>query len=260
MSSQVFRLGRLMTAVIAVAMMLGAGSAHARLLKLQLLSPQDASRLNEQAKAEYEQGLNWVNKIDYPAAFKHFNAAIEAQPENIFLRYIAVQMGIYLGDTRKGKPAIEYYEATLTNLNAIDASANLNARERERVANYIDLVTKLKDAVGQRDMMRLKFGRDIAKQYAADMYKKPGETEEQGTKTPETAALERAGIKTQTPGSQMNTPPAEQNTGVDITMLYKRTPRQGTLKRGMSASPEASAGGQSATGESATGSVSGGTK
>ncbi len=140
-------------------------------------------------------GLKWIDKFDYPAAMQHFNKAVDAQPNNMLLRYVAIQMAIYMGNTRKGKQAVEYFDMALTNLNALDTSTQLNSREKERVAKYLDVVGKLQDAVGQRDLMRNKYGRELAKQYAAYVYKK--EEKDEKNKTPEQEALERTGAMPQ---------------------------------------------------------------
>lgn len=221
------RFGRLLTALVAAALLISAGSAQAKLFKLQPLSPQDASRLNDKAKVEYEQGLNWVSKIDYPLAFQHFNKAVEAQPENIYLRYVAVQVAVYLGDTRMGNKATEYYDQALNHLKAIDASPALNQRERDRAQGLMDMVGKLKDSVGQRDLNRTKYGRELAKQYAEIIYKKPEETTEQ---SPEQEALARTGV------IKKEGEKSDVATGVDVLTLYKR-PRRQTGARPITGAP-----------------------
>lgn len=240
MSSQAFRF---ITAVFALTIVLGA-TAYAVddlskeptrdyqgiFLRLQKLSPDAVARLNEKAKAEYDLGLKWIDKFDYPAAIQHFNKAVEVQPDNLLLRYVAIQMAIYLGNTRKGKQAVEYFDTALTHLNVLDASTQLNSRERERVANYLNMVGKLKDAVGQRDLMRVKYGRELAKQYAAYIYKKE-EKDDNKDKTPEQEALERTGMTQQT-ATGGAAPTETKQKGPDITSYLKRSPRMGILRRG----------------------------
>ncbi len=242
MSNRVFRMGCAVVAAVALTIALGLPAAAADdaltkastqdyqgiFLRLQKLSADDAARLNEKAKAEYDEGLKWIDKFDYPAAMQHFNKAVDAQPNNMLLRYVAIQMAIYMGNTRKGKQAVEYFDMALTNLNALDTSTQLNSREKERVAKYLDVVGKLKDAVGQRDLMRNKYGRELAKQYAAYVYKK--EEKDEKNKTPEQEALERTGAMPQGVGGSAQTETKQK--GLDISTFLKRTPRVGALRRG----------------------------
>lgn len=233
MSSHVFGFGRFLTVVAAVFMLLVAGSSQAKIFKFQPLSDQDAARLNEKAKEQYELGVNWVSKIDYPLALQHFTKAVEAQPDNVYLRYVVVQVAVYIGDTRKGKQSIESYDLALTQLKAIDESPQLNAREKDRVEGLIDTIGKLKDAVGARDQNRIQFGRKLAAQYAELTYKKKEETAaDQG---PEREALERSGVvKKQAPvtGAPVS--------GVDVISLYKKPRRQGSARPSYSPATPAS--------------------
>lgn len=242
MTSHMFGWGRAISAAVALAMIIGVSARAAEapakeptqdyqgiFLRLQKLSAEDAARLNEKAKAEYELGLASIDKVNYTGAMQRFNKAVDEQPDNLLLRYVAVQMAMYLGNTRKGKAAVEYFDTALTHLNVMNAAPQLNSRERERVTKYIDQIGKLRDAVNQRDMMRNKYGRELAKQWATYFYqdKEKGDNKD---KTPEQIALERTGMLPAAPGSTGEA--ASKSKRPDISSFYKRNPRTGTLRRG----------------------------
>ncbi len=143
----------------------------------------------------------------------------------MLLRYVAIQLAIFMA-TAQGNWRSIIFDMALTNLNALDTSTQLNSREKERVAKYPDVVGKLKDA-RLRDLMRNKYGRELAKQYRHTFTK---EEKDEKNKTPEQEALERTGAMPQGVGGSAQTETKQK--GLDISTFLKRTPRVGALRRG----------------------------
>lgn len=157
-------------------------SASASDLQFRPIVAQRVERMNKEARLLYEQGLASLDRINYERALENFQQAVEKEPDNPWLRYSLVQVARYLGDTRSGADSIRYYDMAAINLKAIAESPKLNVRERERANQVLESITALRQSVIERDEKRIQFGRDIAKQYANEIYKGEQEDEEQKEK------------------------------------------------------------------------------
>ena len=146
-------------------------SASASDLQFRPIVAQRVERMNKEARLLYEQGLASLDRINYERALENFQQAVEKEPDNPWLRYSLVQVARYLGDTRSGADSIRYYDMAAINLKAIAESPKLNVRERERANQVLESITALRQSVIERDEKRIQFGRDIAKQYATEIYK-----------------------------------------------------------------------------------------
>ncbi len=203
--------------LLALALLLSAPLAQARKLDLRQLDPQTVTRLNERAQQHYEQALAWLDMINYNQALQSLNAAVAADPANPHLRFMAVQMAVYLGDTRGGSESIGFYDMALDHLREIAESPQLNANEQARASEYMRTIGRLREIIGERDQARLKHGREIARQYASLIY--PVEEEEEDPAATQFGMPGMQGMPGM-PGAQR--PKQRRNTGPDVMQLYRR--------------------------------------
>lgn len=170
----------LVTAALAVGLGLAPERAAARLFDPQLLDAARVERMPEDAKLSYEKALAAMDKILFERALEHLQTAIEQDPDNMHLRYVAVQTATYLGDTRSGAESIRYYTVAAHNLRVMADSPRLNLREQRRAGEALDYVVSLQQSVVERDQQRKAAGMEIAKQYMQELRegaKKDGEEE-----------------------------------------------------------------------------------
>ena len=149
----------------------GTWAADSVLLNLRELTPPEKTRLSKESLREYERGLQSLDKINNEAAFKHFQKAVELDPKHIHLRFLLVQLAHYLGDLSMDDDSVKYYDLAATNLSEILKSPKLNKREKERAEKSLELTQKLRQSVVERDQNRMKYGLELAKLYAKDIYK-----------------------------------------------------------------------------------------
>ena len=142
------------------------------------MSPQRADRLGKEARHEYDLGLAAIDKVNNDLALEHFVKAVQLEPDNPWLRFSTVQVAIRLGDTRNGSDSIRFYDLAAQNLKAIGENPRLNIREQQRAQAWFQTVTELRQSVLERDAKRIQHGREIAKQYAKEIYR-PTEAEKE---------------------------------------------------------------------------------
>lgn len=147
-----------------------AGAAYASPLEYTPLTAQRMDRLNKDSRHEYELALAALDKVNYELALDHFTKAVNAEQDNPWLRFSIVQIAIYLGDSRSGAESIKYYDMAAQNLKSISESPKLNARERQRAQQWEQNVSELRQSVLERDAKRVQYGREIAKQYAKEVF------------------------------------------------------------------------------------------
>lgn len=145
-------------------------AAASELLKFRKLTPPEVTRLSKESMREYELGLDAIDKINNEKALKHFVKAVELQPKHVQLRFVVVQLSHYLGDGAMGDESVKYYEIADKNLRAIVKSAKLNKRERSRADKSLDKIDRLRKSIVERDENRLKYGLELAKLYAKEIY------------------------------------------------------------------------------------------
>jgi hypothetical protein len=160
------------------AWVLGAVTAEARMLKLRRLTPIQEVRLNKESRKLYDLGWAAIDKINYTKAFKFFGKAVEAEPKNVYLRYLVVQLARYLGDSHFGAKSIKYYDQASLNLKKMSQSSQLNKREQERAKKSLRKVNNLRATVTERDQKRYQWGLELAK-YNMRQLKKQDEAEQE---------------------------------------------------------------------------------
>jgi len=138
------------------------------LLNLKPIPSQRLDRLTKDARREYELGMGALDKINYSLALDHFTKSVQAEPDNVYLRYVLVQLAQYLGDSRAGDQSNKYYDLCTQNLKEVVDSPKLNAREKERAQTALDLIASLRQSVGERDEKRAQYGLAMAKRYVRD--------------------------------------------------------------------------------------------
>ena len=162
--------------LVLTGLLLAAAPAGAKTLDFRVLTAQRLDRINDDSKAYYEQTLAHIDRINYIEAMDSMNKAVDAEPDDVYLRQAALSLSMYLGDTRQGASSVKYYEMAMNHLKALSTSARLNKREQDRALELMRIVSELRNAVGERDEKRMLHGREIAKKYARIIYQ--GETEE----------------------------------------------------------------------------------
>jgi hypothetical protein len=141
------------------------------LLELKPIPMQRLDKLSQAARDEYQAGMTEIDRINYKGALEHFMKAVEAEPDDVYLRNIVVQMGQYMGASRAGAESIRYYDIAAQNLKEMVDSPKLNLREKERAQKALETIVSLRQTVGERDEKRQQAGMEIAREYAAQVYK-----------------------------------------------------------------------------------------
>jgi hypothetical protein len=193
--------------------------------EFKALTPQRADRLNREARQAYDLGLAALDKINYTSAVEHFTKAVQAESDNPWLRFCVVQVAVYLGDTgtqmtslysnlSKGAESIKYYDLAALNLKAIGESPKLNVREQQRAQQWYETITELRQSVLERDTKRMQYGREIAKQYAKEIYRAEQADKEkadkEARKKPQVKGQEGAGDITEGETHRIGTEPLTQ--------------------------------------------------
>lgn len=149
------------------------------LLDLKPLPSVQLVKLNKDARTKYDQALAALDKINYERAVEYMQQSVQAQPEDVYLRFQLVQLAQYMGDTRpvpddkmagKQPSAQDYYDIAIESLQAMSTSSMLNVREKQRAMDALETVTALRQSVGERETKRHLAGEEIAKSYAKETY------------------------------------------------------------------------------------------
>lgn len=135
-------------------------------------------RWSEEAQEHYSKALDSFDHINYVTAFEHLTNAIKAEPNSMELRFLAVDLARYHGQMNTGITAVRYYEIALGHAEAVLKLPNLPSRQRRRAQYDVERVTKLRDAVDERDQARRTYGLQIVRQYASEVYTKEASSKE----------------------------------------------------------------------------------
>ena len=147
-----------------------ASATQARQLKIKRLTPQKVERLGKETREHYDRAWDAVDRINYTRALEQFDLAVEAEPDNVYLRFLVVKLARYLGDTRFGTQSIMYYDKASLNLSKMINSPQLNKREREKARQSLTQINALRATVTERDAQRSRYGRVIILQHAKEIY------------------------------------------------------------------------------------------
>ena len=134
--------------------------------------------MSREARVEYEQAVLALDRILYEEALEHLQATIQLDPENVRLRFMAVQLATYLGDTRWGEDSLTYYGIAIDNLRRMASSPQLNLREQQRAQDAIERLITLQQTVLDRDQSRRQWGWQLAQIIAARDGRKSKEEED----------------------------------------------------------------------------------
>lgn len=189
-------------------------SAH--LLDLKPIPPQRLDHLPPEARKQYDLGMKSVDKINYIKGLEYFTHGVELSPDDVYLRFMVVQLAQYLGDTRLGEDSDMYYDLALKHLKIIADSPRLNAREKERARSALETITSLRQSRTERDEKRQQIGMVIAKKYEKESYKPTGKEKKELNRKKLRAQIKAAyGAKNKLPGSatKITTPPGNYSTG-----------------------------------------------
>ena len=230
-------LRRMLLAALAVSL-LAAAPLQAKMFIFKPLPAQQAVRLGNEAQASYEVALAAIDKNNHEKALAALNESIRAEPENPWLRYAAIQVAIYLGDTRNGRNSLEFYDNALEHLKVLASSESLNIRERERAEENLKLVTQLRALVAERDAKRRQFGMEIAKQYAKVTYKDAErEAEEKKEREEQMKQIMGGGGATAQQAQSAVATEETRTDSFDVMDLYKRARRPSAPAGGLIGTP-----------------------
>lgn len=146
-------------------------------MELKLLSEKREKQLTENAQKAYQLALESMDKVLYEKALTHFVEASDADSDNVYLRFIVIQLAKYLGDTRDGDDAIDFYDIAIDNMRLLAESPYLNAREKERAQKAVDEFVEFRDTVPERDKLRDVAGLAVIKRHVEQSH--PNEEKQQ---------------------------------------------------------------------------------
>lgn len=155
-------------AVLVLTLILTGGVAEARLLKIKPLPDRKLSRLDKEARKAYDEAMQAYDKINYPAMLESLSEAIDAEPDNIYLREMAVKVARHLGNITREKKAQDYYDVAIDNLEEILDSDSINSTQRKKVDTLRAYMVDMRNAVYDRDEMRKRHGMVFAEQVDKD--------------------------------------------------------------------------------------------
>lgn len=128
------------------------------------------NRLPEEAQEAYAAFEEAADRINYGVAMEELNAAIEAAPQNMELRFLGIKLAKYHGQMHTGVDAVKFLDMALMHAKAVLEIPNLPKRQITRAQYEIERLDKQRNTVGQRDEARRTYGLQIARQYAKEVF------------------------------------------------------------------------------------------
>lgn len=165
--------GRINIAVLVLAATLtlsAASSGWSLGFEYTSLDERTFNRLPEEAQEAYVAFEEAADRINYDVAMEELNVAVEAAPQSMELRFLAIRLAKYHGQMHTGVDAVKYLDMALAHAKAVMEIPNLPKRQISRAQYEIERLDKQRNTVGQRDEARRTYGLQIARQYAKEVF------------------------------------------------------------------------------------------
>lgn len=158
-------------------LLLSVAPLSARNLTLKPISEESYSRLNEEARAEYDRAYKLADRILYEQALDATERAVELQPTSVELRFFAIRLAAYLAEVHLQAKAVEYLERAAIQCEAILEMEGLPPSLRDRIREDLAEFTDRAENIYRRDELRKTWGSEVAKDYVRAAYRDDFEEE-----------------------------------------------------------------------------------
>jgi len=152
-------------------------TAEARLFKVKPISEESYTRLNDEARSEYDRAYQLADHILYDQALNAAERAVELQPSSVELRFFALRLASHLAELNLESNAVSYLERAANQARAILDMEGIPPTLRDRVRDEYVKFTDRAENIYRRDELRKSWGAEIAKEYVRTVYREEFEKE-----------------------------------------------------------------------------------
>jgi hypothetical protein len=152
-------------------------TAEARLFKVKPISEESYSRLNEEARSEYDRAYQLADHILYDQALNAAERAVELQPSSVELRFFVLRLASFLAEVNLESNAVSYLERAANQCQAILEMEGIPPTLRDRVREEYTKFTDRAENIYRRDELRKSWGAEIAKEHVRTVYREEFEKE-----------------------------------------------------------------------------------